>query len=73
MTRISLLSILCQSSSPEELETTARELGCTGLAWRYGALHLCLPDGLQGSLRASHARGLGISPEWVWCGHQDAE
>jgi hypothetical protein len=73
MTRVSILTLLCQSSTPEELETTARELGCVAVRWLYGSLHVTLPDGVQGSFRVSHARGIGISNKWAWCNANDAE
>jgi hypothetical protein len=74
VTRVSILTLLCQSETPEELETTARELGCVDLAWRYGALHTRLPDGVQGSFRISHGAKLGVAgPTFVWCSADSAE
>lgn len=74
MTTISLLTILCQSASIEELETTARELGCMELRMLYGAVHMRLPDGQVGSFRVSHARGIGINGnQFVWCSSDSAE
>lgn len=73
MTTISLLTILCQSASIDELETTARELGCVEIRRLYGAVHARLPDGQVGSFRVSHARGIGISNLFVWCAADSAE
>lgn len=72
--KISILTLLCQSSTPEELETTARELGCMNVHFRYGACHVTLPDGVQGSFRISHGAKLGVAgPTFVWCNSNDAE
>lgn len=68
MTTISLLTILCQSESLTELETTARELGCVEIRIVYSACHLLLPSGDRGSFRARR-NGDGF----VWCSSDSAE
>lgn len=74
MTTISLLTILCQSASIDELETTARELGCMDVHERYGALHMLLPDGTRGSFRRQHDPiKLQRGPDFVWCAADSAE
>lgn len=74
MIQVNLTYLLCQSESTEELETTARELGCVDVRWLYGALHVTLPTGEQGSFRISHGAKMGVSgATWVWQGTNDAE
>lgn len=66
--QVSLLTLLCQSDDGAELEQTARELGCTGIEWRYGAMHAHLPSGERGSFRPVRD-GVGFT----WCAHDAAE
>lgn len=68
MTTISLLTILCQSANIDELETTARELGCVEVRVVYSACHMLLPSGERGSFR-TRRNGNGF----VWCAADSAE
>ncbi len=71
---ISLTYLLCQSESPEELERTARELGCIECGWRYEAFFCRLPSGESGSFRASRDPARGIRGHgFVWCPDGAAE
>jgi hypothetical protein len=65
---INLQYLLCQSSSLEELEQTARELGCIEIQLLYSALHVTLPDGERGSFRMVRD-GSGFA----WVPHDSAE
>lgn len=69
MVRINLTYLLCECESLDDVESTARELGCVDLRVKAGALHLTLPTGDRGSLRPRRDGGKGF----VWCGVDDAE
>lgn len=66
MTRISILTILCQCESHIELVRTAKEFGCVDIHVLYSAVHLMLPDGTRGSFRLGTAG-------FVWCAADSAE
>jgi len=62
---ISLTYLLCQSETLEELEQTARELGCIEIRRVYSATHLRMPDGTVGSFRWQAGTG------FVWTSAMD--